>query len=342
MSHRRRRPACTADICLRRARPLGAADAALAAAWAVRDLPVSPDLASALPALLERLIGDETVRGMCVEEVGYDGGGSRPLGVGLSGFVGDACVSAFIAKPFPHLEVALLERARVPGAAPGLLDIDEIAEANARDGLTLCPLFWLHHSNKLADADSNALLHLGQQSFLRLHRGYRLKCILKEADARLAHAFLSGGFREVRRLPSGLPLCFAGATSKRERIVFMTTAEDISRALPGTAIGPLFATASPRCRFTRKQQKVLGAAANNMTDREIAASLGTNANAVAQHWRKIYLRVEQALPFLLHDLSAGTGTRGSEKRRRVVAYVDQHPEELRPFAGGTKRTARRR
>jgi len=340
MSHREERLADSADTGLRRMRAVTVADAAQAAAWAVRDLPVSPELASALPNLLRRLIGDETLRGMCVEDVGSDGIFRQLLGVGLSGFLSDVCVSSFIDEPFPHLEVALLERARVPGSGPGLLNIDEIAEANAGRGLTLCPLFWLHHCNQIPDTERNALLGLGQQSSLRVHRGYRLKCILKEADARLAQAYLSGGFREVRRLPAGMPLCFAGRTSKSERIVFMTTAEDIERALPGTAIGPLYATAPPRCAFSRKQQRVLEAAVNNMTDREIAASLGTNANAVVQHWRKIYLRVEQEIPFLLHDLSAGEGTRGHEKRRRVVAYVAEHPEELRPYAGRAKRMTR--
>ena len=332
MPHGKQRPAKPASTALRRLRPVTAADAGEAAAWAIRNLPVPPELELALPGLLERLLREETLRGMCVEEIGGDGIGTRLLGIGISGFLSDACVASYLDAPFPHLEVALLERARVPGSGPGLLSIDAIAEANAGEGLTLCPLFWLHHCNALSEAESNALLGLGQQSFLRLHRGYRLKGILKEADARMAPAYLSGGFREVRRLPAGLPLCFARRTSQSERIVFMTMAEDMKRTLPGAAIGPLFATAPPRCAFSRKQQRVLEGAVSNMTDREIAAALGINANAVAQHWRKIYLRVEQEIPFLFHDLSAGAGTRGAEKRRRVVAYAAEHPEELRPYA----------
>lgn len=326
------RPGGPVDRGLRRVRLLTGADAAQAAAWAIRDLPVPPQLASALPDLLARLIGDETLRGACVEDVAADGTTRQLCGLGLSGFLSDACVSSYLDAPFPHLEVALLERARVPGSSPGFLDIDEIAEANAGDGLNLFLLFWLHHSNQLPDAERNTLIGLGQQSSLRVHRGYRLKCILKDADARLAQAYLSGGFRELRRLPAGMPLGLAGGRSTGERIVFMARAEDIKQALPGTGIGPFFVADPPRCGFTRKQQKVLEAAVNNMTDREIAAFFGTSANAVAQHWRRIYERVEQAIPALLHDLSAGEGTRGHEKRRRVVAYVAEHSEELRPYA----------
>jgi hypothetical protein len=332
MPHGRQRLVRPADTALRRLRPATAADAAEAAAWAVCSLPVPSELASALPGLLARLLQEETLRGMCVEEIGGDGIGTRLLGIGISGFLSDACVVSFLEAPFPHLEVALLERARAPGSSPAFLSIDAIAEANAGQGLTLCPLFWLHHRNDLPEPESNTLLRLGQQCFLNVHRGYRLKGLLKEADARMAPAYLSGGFREVQRLPAGMPLCFAGRTSQSERIVFMTTAEDMKRALPGAAIGPLFATAPPRCAFSRKRQRVLEGAVNNMTDREIAAALGIKANAVAQHWRKIYQRVEQELPFLFRDLAAGSGTRGAEKRRRVVAYVAEHPEELRPYA----------
>jgi DNA-binding CsgD family transcriptional regulator len=331
MSHGKHRPA-RAGPSLRRLRPVTKPDAIEAAAWAIRNLPVPPELASALPGLLERLVREETLRGMCVEEIGGEGAGTRLLGIGLSGFLSDACVASFLEEPFPHLEVALLERARVPGSGPGFLSIDAIAEANAGDGLTLCPLFWLHHRSDLPESESNALLALGQQSFLQVHRGYRLKGLLKEADARMAPAYLSGGFREARRLPAGMPLCFAVGTSHGERVVFMTTAEDMQRALPGAAIGPLFATSPPRCAFSRKQQRVLEAAVSNMTDRDIAAALGVKPNAVAQHWRKIYQRVEREIPFLFDDQSAGTGTRGAEKRRRVVAYMAEHPEELRPYA----------
>jgi hypothetical protein len=320
-----------------------AADAAEAAAWAIRDLPVSRELASALPGLLGRLLREETLRGACLEEIGCDDTGWRVLGIGISGFLSHAGAASYLEAPFPHLEVALLERARVPGSGPGFLSIDAIAEANAGDGLILCPLFWLQHYSDLPEPESNALLRLGQQSFLSIHRGYRLKGLLKEADATMAPAYLSGGFREVRRLPAGMPLGFARGASRSERIVFMTTAEDMKRALPGAAIGPLFATAPPLCGFSRRQQRVLEAAVSNMTDREIAAALGMKANAVAQHWRKIYQGVERAIPYLFQDLylSAGAGTRGAEKRRRVVAYVAEHPEELRPYAK-VRRAGRRR
>src|SRR5262249_15638307 len=89
---------------LRRMRPVREADAGWIAAWAARDLPVPPALAAALPRLLGRLLGDETLRGMCVEEVRASGMAGQPLGVGISGFVSDACVAAFLDDPFPHLE----------------------------------------------------------------------------------------------------------------------------------------------------------------------------------------------------------------------------------------------
>jgi hypothetical protein len=308
-----------------------AADAREFSAWMVRDLPVSPELALALPSLLSRLIREEALGGACVRDCKVQGGEGRLAAFGISGFISEECASTFLREPIPHFELTLLERARVPGTGPGLLSLDEIAAGNGGDGLTLFPLLWLQRSTDVADPETHELLELGQQAFLRLHRGYRIKRIVKEAAAERAQAYVAGGFRERRRIPAGTPFSGRGGVTLRERIVFVTTRDDIRSALPGTAIGPLFSARRPRCAFTRGQQKVLEGALDNMTDREIASALGITAIAVALRWRKIYEKMEAKLPFAA--LPVGEGARGNEKRRRVLAYIAEHPEELRPYAG---------
>jgi hypothetical protein len=64
MSRHRERSGVVADPRSRRVRLLTVDDTAQAAAWVIRDLPVSRALAAALPKLLKRLIGEETLRGI--------------------------------------------------------------------------------------------------------------------------------------------------------------------------------------------------------------------------------------------------------------------------------------
>ena len=71
-----------------------------------------------------------------------------------------------------------------------------------------------------------------------------------------------------------------------------------------------------------------------MTDREIATTLAMSPNTLKSTWRQIYSRIEERAPFVLrHDDADGAAARrGVEKRRRVVGYIADHPQELRPYA----------
>jgi hypothetical protein len=55
--------------------------------------------------------------------------------------------------------------------------------------------------------------------------------------------------------------------------------------------------------------------------------------AVALRWRSIYARVGDRAPSVLRESVAAHGShgRGHEKRRRVIAFVNDHPEEMRPY-----------
>jgi hypothetical protein len=52
-------------------------------------------------------------------------------------------------------------------------------------------------------------------------------------------------------------------------------------------------------------------------------------------WVSIYQRVEDCLPELIGDplrSDLPASGRGREKRRRLLAYLREHPEELRPVS----------
>jgi hypothetical protein len=64
-------------------------------------------------------------------------------------------------------------------------------------------------------------------------------------------------------------------------------------------------------------------------DAIVAKSLFLTLPAIKRRWSRIFARVSSVRP----DLSPmdGEGTRGIQKRQRILTYIRSHPEELRPF-----------
>jgi hypothetical protein len=63
--------------------------------------------------------------------------------------------------------------------------------------------------------------------------------------------------------------------------------------------------------------------------------MDTTVPAVKSTWRTIFTRVASRLPDLFEvttQVDAGSGKRGKERRRLLLAYLRDHPEELRPVS----------
>ncbi len=96
----------------------------------------------------------------------------------------------------------------------------------------------------------------------------------------------------------------------------------------------------PRCLFTRAEQQVLVGAVDGLTDAKIAQQLEIPVTAVAMRWRSIYARLLDSAPSVLRSEEEANGARGEEKRRKAIAFVSEHPEELRPYAPAPRRQRR--
>lgn len=79
----------------RRMRP---SDAKTVAELLIAQQPISPNLANHLPALLAKLLSEETLTGACAEDIAIDGHTRKIAAVGLSGFLSDECVEAHLAR----------------------------------------------------------------------------------------------------------------------------------------------------------------------------------------------------------------------------------------------------
>jgi DNA-binding NarL/FixJ family response regulator len=86
---------------------------------------------------------------------------------------------------------------------------------------------------------------------------------------------------------------------------------------------------APQFGFTQREQEMLELALDGADDAAIAQSSFVTLPAIKRRWSNIFERVAARRPDLCPP--DGDGTRGIQKRQRILTYVRSHPEELRPY-----------
>jgi len=126
-------------------------------------------------------------------------------------------------------------------------------------------------------------------------------------------------------------------TGSADRALAMTDRE-AALSMPMSAAASLSLGTPPVLGLRTSDQELLLAAMKGATDRELRLELGLTEEAVKRRWAVDSSRVEKSKPELISGLGFQKGTtlpaegrRGPQKRHRVLAYVRDHPEELRPF-----------
>ena len=91
---------------------------------------------------------------------------------------------------------------------------------------------------------------------------------------------------------------------------------------------------APRFGFRPSEQRLLLTALRGGTDDELSNELGISLSGVKKSWLSIYDRVSGHLAGFSsnRDAMEGTTERGKEKKQRLLNYLREHPEELRPAA----------
>ena len=95
----------------------------------------------------------------------------------------------------------------------------------------------------------------------------------------------------------------------------------------------MFLYQPPQFGFRPSEQRLLLTALRGGTDEEIADELGISVSAIKKNWRSIYDRVTVQCPELIRNdplREELTSERGKEKKQHLLAYLREHPEELRP------------
>ncbi len=224
----------------------------------------------------------------------------------------------------PHIYAALLD-----GSMP-LMNDKTLGEVNACGNLQFFNLHYTQRRFDLGDDYALAVLNAANEVFRTAVSGYQLRAMHFEANARDAPMIASAGFPAVayaddtawRGLPDALRPVFFGITREQAR-----------SCLPGTSVRHAFEHYPPRFRLSGSQRRMLWHAQFDDSDESLLQRLDVSVHGLKKLWRGIYERIDDVEPEFFGDAAGDDdGKRGPEKRRQVLAYVRQRPEELRPWA----------
>ena len=258
---------------------------------------------------------------------------SRIVSFSATVFVTDEFCYEAQSKLAPYLGVQVARRF-LSNKLP-LLNREQVARANARKGLNVMMCFGGCQSDELSPEQLLAVREKQSEAFHLDHSGYRMKEFLADAiGEEVAQWMLDAGAhlrrdysRYFKKQDAPMP-----EASKRPRLVGLTKEEALAN--PGSYLASLFLYTPPRFYFRRSEQMLLRHALRGKTSDDLAKSLLISPWTVKKRWHAIYRRVadldpELITPPVVNDARATS--RGAERRRRLLHYLRQHPEELRPF-----------
>jgi hypothetical protein len=273
-----------------------------------------------------RLLGSEAMKAVVFEETK---GSQVTVGsFGVSVVVTDDFMRELKTPPLFWVGPELAKRV-LSGVSP-VLSEKQIREGNSKEGLNL--VVW--ESIPRSGFDNRAdIYHLMVASFIEIHRGFLWKEMVTtqlESAKRMQWALNAGGLlwnpsaRRYEHCPEKqYPKVF-----RQPHIVGVT--RNIESGRPGSWVGTLFDYQQPKCGFSQREQKLLLSALSGGTNDEVSDQVGVSPATVKNTWRSIYNRAISGLPELFLDDTRAK--RGKEKKRRLLTYLRDHPEELRPIS----------
>ena len=285
-----------------------------------------------LPELWSALLRDGAIQLFLVENRSGPPG-SRIVSFSATVFVSDKFCREARSALAPYIGVQLVQH-YLSRDLP-VLSYQQVARANAGDGLNVLMCFEGSDYGGLSQRQILAVREKEKEAFHLAHGGYHVKEFLAEPIGEVAcQRMLEAGAR-LRRDYSGYFQRHRLRTpdsSQCPRLVGLTEEEAFARC--GCQISSLFAHSLPRFHFNRSEQELLCHALMAETGEELAASLSISPWTVKKRWHAIYERVadvdRELLPPPVAD-GAHAASRGAERRRHLLYYIRQHPEELRPF-----------
>ena len=257
---------------------------------------------------------------------------SRLLAVSAAAFVTESFVKELKTPPSFWIVSELVDRF-TRGQSPFLSD-KAVREANATNGLNL--LVW---QNGVLPGEMHRpeVPHAVMRAFLDNYRGYRLNEFCNQAESMEDLIGLRAMGARFFDIAIGrwteIPVESGHSVLRRPHVVGLKP-ESLEDRM--SYAGLTFLYQPPQFGFSWSEQQLLLNALPGANDEELSAALEISVAAVKKTWRRVYNRVaEKNRDLLPNHLSPSLGTvvdRGKEKRRRLLFYLREHPEELRPVS----------
>jgi hypothetical protein len=241
-------------------------------------------------------------------------------------FVTSEWVDQELQTPRPGLNARLIAGVVQEGGKP-IMTWDGVARANAEGKLDPVMLLGNWRTDLLTPTEaSEAKMHLAV-SFFELHRGYGINRLITEAVDSADLAYL--GYHPAWKVVSTFEKWFAENPD---------TSFNRDRAIGLVSYQALFRHHRPALGLDDNAQTLLLSALRYTSDKEIARDLYISESAVRWRWARLFAHLENIRPDLV-DPHTGS-KRGAVKRSRILAYVRENPEELRPWKeAGQSRSA---
>ena len=283
-----------------------------------------------LGTVWRRFLGSDAVFSIVSEETA-PGTMAKLIGAYVASLVSDDFAMELATPPLKWIGPELVNRC-IHSPVPILTDA-EVRHANSTGGVNI--LVW-PTAPRTDFENLPELIQGGQALFFDTYRGFNIKRLQVQAahPAEMAVAVNSGAWR----LREGDAVHSRTLEQPSEMAVLQPHMLEVTREMaaqqPGTWVSLLLAYHKPVIGFTRSEQRLLSAALQGGTDGELSHLLGVSLSAVKKMWASIYLRVQSREQFDLRiefDESVD-GDRGKEKKQKLLVYLREHPEELRPYS----------
>ena len=276
------------------------------------------------------LLGTQAFTAVVFEEMESDT--RRLIGAGISAFLSDAFIREMKRPPLTWIGPEIVRRISA-GNSPVLSD-KELAESNTSGGLTL---FGWHGATSVENGNRVDVLNTFFGSFIELHRGFLIQEVLGQADSvgMIAAMSNSGGGYFDPDLHRFVPSVPTSPEDVLNRPHLMGQTREMAVAGAWLSGSSLFSWQAPRFAFRKSEQRLLASALQGGTDEDLSHELDVSLSSIRRTWLAIYERVAAREPEILGESlqsSLAVPSRGKGKKHRLLAYLREHPEELRPLS----------
>jgi hypothetical protein len=253
--------------------------------------------------------------------------GHRIVGFAASVFVSAPFAESELADPKPGLNARLISS--IASGQAMVLSAKQLGYENAQGRLNLIVLQPISMLNVLTPEQGLDVLRQASLATLSCHDGYRVQRVIMEgtSDTEIGYSKffpiwkVRSRFEDFHRQNPG------NSWNRDRALMGIDFSDGLSFVVKGGH------QREPVLGLRISDQELLAAALKGSTDLELSEELGLKLPTLKKRWAAVFNRVELAKPDLLPGIDdhLDRQARGRQKKHRLLAFVREHPEELRPF-----------